>query len=258
MGRELSSGIATDVAARSWLAEWPSDEVVLQLADDQSREVLWGQPWQYGTAAYWVELTRERSADRAGGARPHRLGETLTEEIVACLLGGHGITYEMNVAAFDAIRRSDCLTVVDDGLESRIADVISAPLPVGDRRLRYRFPNQKAKRIAQALNRLERETAPSAAESARAWLMGFTGIGPKTASWIVRNQYEDSDVAIVDIHVQRAGVAAGVFDATWDPARHYWVMEAAFLEWARHGEVSAADLDAVIWREQASRARNAR
>lgn len=90
---------------------------------------------------------------------------------------------------------------------------------------------------------------------AREWLMTFRGVGPKTASWVVRNQYPDSDVAIIDIHVHRAAVKAGVFDSTWTPSRDYWTMEAAFLGWAKHGEVTAADLDAVIWEEQAAAAR---
>jgi hypothetical protein len=35
-----------------------------------------------------------------------------------------------------------------------------------------------------------------------------------------------------------------------DSSRRYDLLEALFLAWARHGKVSAADLDAVIWAER--------
>lgn len=34
-------------------------------------------------------------------------------------------------------------------------------------------------------------------------------IGPKTASWIVRNYRKSDCVAIIDIHIHRAGLLAG-------------------------------------------------
>ena len=84
------------------------------------------------------------------------------------------------------------------------------------------------------------------------------GLGPKTASWVVRNHYGSDDVAVLDVHVIRAGVAAGVFDPAWTPGRHYRRMEQLFLAWADQDDVSAADLDAVIWAEQAAAARRRR
>ena len=73
------------------------------------------------------------------------------------------------------------------------------------------------------------------------------GIGPKTASWIVRNLRGSNDVAIVDIHIIRAGVVAGVFDTAWSVARDYSLFERAFLSWSRATEIAAAKLDSAIW-----------
>jgi N-glycosylase/DNA lyase len=226
----------------------------LQLPGGHERTFRWGQPWEYMTAAYWVEVTKELRSSLTWGERAHRMGETMREEVVACLLGGHGITFEMNVAAFSALRDAGH-TSGDRVSEEKIIALLRAPLLVGRRTARYRFPNQKGARVAEALHRLKRESAPSDALEARAWLMTFKGIGPKTASWIVRNQYDANDVAIIDIHVQRAGVHAGVFDPSWEPTRHYPVMESTFLQWADFGGVPASDLDAVIWTEQAAAAR---
>ena len=44
--------------------------------------------------------------------------------------------------------------------------------------------------------------------SLREFLLQLHGIGYKTASWIVRNFTGSDDVAIVDIHLRRAGVIA--------------------------------------------------
>jgi thermostable 8-oxoguanine DNA glycosylase len=77
--------------------------------------------------------------------------------------------------------------------------------------------------------------------------MALPGVGPKTASWIVRNHLGSDAVAIIDVHLLRAGVIAGVFDPRWSASRDYFLLEDLFLAWADHGGVSAAALDAVVW-----------
>lgn len=215
----------------------------------------WGFSWQFGTPAYWIELTRERTPDQSNVAS-HRLADSLNEEIVACLLGGYGVSYELNVAAFEAVRAAGCIDGNLHDIEERLTAVLTAPMSMGERHVRYRYPYQRAGRVAAALRRLQSEVAPDDYDDVRRWLLTFSGIGPKTASWVVRNQYAHTNVAIIDIHVNRAAVKAGIFDPMWTPARDYWLMEEAFLQWARCGDVTSADLDAVIWREQAFAARS--
>jgi endonuclease III len=50
----------------------------------------------------------------------------------------------------------------------------------------------------------------------RQLLLSIEGIGPKTASWIVRNVMGSDDVAIIDIHILRACTGMGVFLRTFD------------------------------------------
>jgi hypothetical protein len=230
-------------------------EVLLTPNGFPAKRVNWGAPWLYQCAAYWVSRATELHASNSSMDRPHRLGSTLVEEVAACLLGGYGITYEMNVAAFHAIRDSGL--IADDNPSDRdaLAFVLSQPLDVLGRVARYRFPNQKAERLASALVRLRNEQSPADPYAAREWLLTFQGVGPKTASWIVRNQWVHAHVAIIDVHIRRAGVRAGIFDREWTVARDYWQMEAVFLEWANYGNVPPAELDAVIWMEEATRAR---
>jgi len=229
----------------------PGPVVVLR-SGPLTRRVAWGRPWQTGTAAYWTALTALDGV-AGDGADRHRLGATLAEEAAACILGGFGLPFETGLAAFRAVRDAGLL----DGPPScdRIRAVLLRPLPVGDARRRYRFPEQRAARLAGALEFLRERQPPQGAREMRDWLTGAPGVGPKTASWIVRNHLGSDDIAVLDVHIVRAGAAAGVFDATWTPANHYTILEGMFLAWAAAGEVSAADLDAVIWREQAAAAR---
>ena len=77
--------------------------------------------------------------------------------------------------------------------------------------------------------------------------MGLPGIGAKTASWIVRNHRGSDAVAIIDIHILRAGRHIGVFPVSWQPQRHYTQLECAFLKFAEALGVRASLLDALIW-----------
>lgn len=214
----------------------------------------WGQPWQLGTCAYWAEQTRRRPpvATRA-------LGDTLAEEIAACMLGGHGIPADIGLAAYAAVRRAGLLADPPP-TEAELHRLLSEPMrvPGRSRPVRYRFATQRARRLAAALEMAAQEQAPQAPLALRDWLQRLPGIGPKTASWVVRNRHPDADVAIVDVHVQRAGVAAGFFSATWALPRDYPRFESAFCAVSRIAQVSPADLDACVWDQLQSLGRHAR
>jgi N-glycosylase/DNA lyase len=231
----------------------PGPEVVLTPRGFPQRAVRWGHGWQVGTAAYWVALTQIAVQDGRLPDSParHRVGGNLAEEVAACLLGGHGLPHQTGRAAFEAVRGAGLLT--GPTAPQAIEQVLRQPLRVGSRTVRYRFPAQRAAYLAAALTQLHAQTPPASARALRDWLLELPGIGPKTASWIVRNHLSSGEVAIIDIHILRAGIDASVFDPSWTPARHYDLLEALFLAWARHGSVSAADLDAIIWAERARR-----
>jgi N-glycosylase/DNA lyase len=245
----------TPLMAEPSSTEVRSSAVVFESHGADALTVDWGLPFHIGSPAYWVELTRYAVEDGVFGSdRPHRLGETVLEEAVACLLGGYGITYEMGLAAFKRVRASgalECGVVSEEDLVSLLLE----PLDVGARVARYRFPHQRGHRIAKALQALRRMDLPADPFAARQALLSIPGIGYKTASWIVRNQFDSDEVAIIDIHVWRAARRACVFLPSWNPQTHYLLMEAAFKEWARLGTVPARHLDAVIWSQQARLAR---
>ena len=57
------------------------------------------------------------------------------------------------------------------------------------------------------------------------------------------------DVAILDIHILRAGVLAGFFDAELTVERHYRELEDQFLAFSAGLGVRASELDALMWYE---------
>lgn len=212
-----------------------------------------GLPWQLGCAAFWESL----AADVPPPAS-HRLGGTLREEVGACLLGGHGMPYWLANAAFVRLQSAGVFSGDGSWSPDDIESLLSRPLRVGDQTRRYRFPRQRAGRIHAALAHLSAGEIPVDDIGLRDFLLRIPGIGPKTAGWVVRN-YRDSDrVAIIDIHLIRAGTVAGVFAPTWRVARDYDLYEAAFLDWADGAAIRPSHLDAVIWGVLARDSRAAR
>lgn len=233
----------------------PSPVITLNPKGFQPRPVRWGHPWQIGTAHYWIAATHDRTTQRNDqtSRRSHHLGSNLIEEVAACLLGGHGMPYEIGLAAYRAVRDAGLLE--REATPTEIEQTLRNPLHIGDRSVRYRFPAQRSKYLSHALTELRLRPPPQAADDLRRRLLLLPGIGPKTASWIVRNHLGSDQVAIIDIHIFRAGVRAGVFDISWTVRRDYTRLEAYFLAWAHAGSTNAADLDATIWAESAYLAR---
>jgi thermostable 8-oxoguanine DNA glycosylase len=230
---------------------------IFALAGDQTRalrlpppnaEVLpgvyWGRFDEFFTPAFWA--TRAWLDEPEGCFRHFRLGATLPEEVAACLLGGHGIPAEVGVAAFERLRAHGALR--PPVCARKIQHLLSMPMLVRERPVRYRFARQRAQFISASLNHLAMaDQVPEADQELRAYLLCLPGIGPKTASWITRNWLESDNVAIIDIHIFRACVAAGVFSASLSPASAYYVLEDRFLQFAAALGVRASVLDNLMW-----------
>ena len=177
----------------------------------------------------------------------YRLGRSLEEELMACLLGGHGIPAEVGLAAYERLRgiwRSS-----PDRMEeaSEVEALLSEPLTVNGRRVRYRFAAQKARYLSESLAQLQTIDVSLGDRDFRDALCTLKGVGPKTASWIVRNWRGSDDVAILDVHLLRAGRELGLFSSELSVERHYRMIEEAFVNFARDIGAKASILDSVIW-----------
>jgi thermostable 8-oxoguanine DNA glycosylase len=207
--------------------------------------VKWGRPEWVPSAAYWAamsDMSREEDDYVCAGA-------TLKEQVGFCLLGGFGITAEMNYAIYNRLETENVFAPGRKPSIDELGALLHEPALVEGKSRRYRFPNQRAMRLAEALRVVE-ESPPSHDDPLqfRRELMTIPGIGPKTASWITRNWLGSDDVAILDIHIIRAGMLIGLFKVHQKVERDYEAMEVRFLAFARALDVRPSLLDAVMWR----------
>ena len=210
--------------------------------------VVWGRPEWVPSAAFWASMVALADEEHDGYVER---GGPLEEAVGFCLLGGYGITAELNQAAHWHLLAAGTYrwgsTAAD--ASQRIEELLREPLDVQGRRAHYRFPRQRAVRLAAALRMLSHDPPPTDNDHAfRAHLMRIAGIGPKTASWIARNWLGSTVVAILDIHVVRAGRIIGLFTKDDRLPRDYLAMERRFLGFAHAIGASPSLLDAIIWR----------
>ncbi|MDU6375545.1 MAG: endonuclease III domain-containing protein [Bradyrhizobium sp.] len=205
----------------------------------------WGAFEHPLTPAFWVAqawMTGKPSQNA------FQLGRSLEEEVVYCILGGYGIPAEVGLAA--AERVCGALADLSDGvrLHARLRELLRYPLQIGGRSVRYRFAAQRAEYLAGALAMLPSIEEVAISDVAlRNALLGLPGVGPKTASWIVRNRRASDEVAILDVHIVRACRIMGIFPHAADPVRLYFELERRFLEFCRITGSAASSMDAVMW-----------
>jgi N-glycosylase/DNA lyase len=215
--------------------------------------VLPGLPWgaveAFPTPAYWTYQVLARRL--VNQSVRYRLGSSLEEELAACLLGGHGIPARVGVAAFQRLRSRGMLA--GSPSEQELLAELAEPLSINGRVIRYRFARQKAFYLSAALRGIREHSPPvSSGRALRDALIALPGVGLKTASWIARNWLEADDVAILDIHVLRAGALTGFLDPALRVDRDYLALEGQFLTFSQAIGVRASELDALIWLEMAS------
>lgn len=221
---------------------------------DAMSEVLPGVSWglieAFPTPAYWAyqAWANEQEPEPLN----YKLGGTLAEEVGACLLGGHGIPANVGLAAFAHLRAHGAFSG-EVPTETQLQDWLTTPLKIGSRSVRYRFAKQKARYLHAALSALAGEDVPlHSGRALRDWLLLLPGIGYKTASWIARNWLDADDVAILDIHILRAGALGGFFSPRLSVERHYLQLEEEFLALSKAIGVRPSKLDALMWYQMMS------
>jgi len=206
--------------------------------------VVWGAFDQLWTPAFWAGRAWMFAPERA--FENFRLGVSLRDEIMACILGGYGIPAEVGLAAYERLRLAGLPT--DSASAADIETLLSTPLEVQGRRVRYRFARSKARQLSACLASVRDRDVESLDDRAlRSFLTELPGIGPKTASWITRNWRGSDLVAILDIHICRASILAGIFAPGADPARAYFALEERFLAFAAAIDVRPSVLDNLMW-----------
>ena len=211
-------------------------------------KVKWGEYDRVFTPAYWKVQTL--MSDTLNQKINYKCGDSLAEEIAACVLGGYGITAETGFAAFQALKKNGLLSkdvALDHDLRSNIYTILSAGFLLNNKKIRYRFAYQRAERLSYSLRKINTESIPRTDIAFRDWLLTFNGIGPKTASWITRNWFDSDNVAIIDIHIFRACTIMGLFTGKERVDKDYFKLEKLFLQLTRAMNVCASKIDVIIW-----------
>jgi len=210
------------------------------------RRARWGRADVLFTPAFWAAQVFFAAITSASA--PQRLGSDFREEVVACLLCTHGIPSEHGLAAFAAIRDAGLLSTTSPDLQA-ITEVLSEPICVMGKHIRYRFARQKSRAVHDAICKTRSEAPTGDPRELRIFLQHIHGIGPKIASWITRNYLASEKVAVIDIHVYRAGLLAAVMEPSCSISKDYERLELQYLEFANALNVRPSLLDNVIWQQ---------
>lgn len=215
--------------------------------DEVLPNVKWGCVAGFPSVSYWLYRVFERRLTNT--SLNYKLGKSLLEEVGACLLGGHGIPAEKGLAAYEHMKSKGAFNGNPYTIE-QLQDWLSEPIEFEGKTFRYRFAKQKAKYLNSAIKKIIDDTPPTeSGKELRNWLTRINGVGLKTASWIARNWLDADDVAILDIHIYRAGILGGFFKDNLTVERHYLELEEQFLALANSMDVRASELDALMWFE---------
>ncbi len=211
--------------------------------------IKWGRPCSPVTPAYWA--VRCRSPDEVEKDAFVSPQDSLLEAVGFCLLGGFGIKYESNEAAYRRLKDCGVFDPNTNPTEDDIRKLLVEPLIIEGRAVRYRFPNQRARRLLAMRQELAdvRGLSKLNALELRAKLQRIEGVGPKTASWIVRNLRGSDEVAILDVHVIRACRAMNLFPDIIRLPQDYDGLERRFLAFADGIGIRPSLLDAIMWTE---------
>lgn len=205
--------------------------------------VRWGAFDELYTPAYWRGQAWQHA--QLGTYDHLRLGRTLIEEVAACLLGGFGMRAELGLLAYSRLR--DRQLLFGTPTATVLEHALSEPFVLNGKGRRYRFPRQKGRYLSECMAELGSMKEPKDDLRFRDRLAELPGIGLKTASWVVRNYRQSNRVAIVDVHILRAGRHMGLYEAALVPEKHYKHLEASFLHFAKAIKTAAGMLDGMMW-----------
>lgn len=221
--------------------------MALTTTPTHAADVYWRHAWDVAGERYAAAVPLAGVGD-----------QELRAQLLFCLIGGHGISYEHNLSVADrlwalGLFRSDECQLGKRLIEAQLRKAQFDP-PRRDGQLRrYRFPKRKADLLYRAQLWLRDYPSLAATLTAikderdrRDLLCDCPGIGPKSASWLLRNCGYAERLAVLDIHVLRAMQSCGRIDRA-DLARDYEFVEAAYLGWCREYDADPARFDLLVW-----------
>jgi N-glycosylase/DNA lyase len=185
----------------------------------------------------------------------------LIYELVCCVLSSR-VPFELARAATDRMDQwllleMDLWKAPNPSLREQMLDILMAPLQIGDKERRYRFPHVRAKQLEETRQALIRVNGGLPAlidnsiedlEARRRLVREVSGFGPKQASMFLRNVGRSYDLAILDSHVMRFGCAIGVLSGQAPTSlSRYEELERSFRHYANATGYSVGCVDSAVW-----------
>lgn len=208
--------------------------------------IQWGDYSKPFTPAFWLIQFLMYKNSGYFDKLNHQTRNNFVNEFVFCLLGGYGITAEMTLAAFKSCQNAG---LIKNMVSSRYEweKILLKPLYINGKNLKYRYPIKKAEYLANSMSFLRQISIPNNSIELRNLLLKINGVGYKTAGWVVRNYMHADDIAILDIHIVRAGQLMGLYELEVNVSRKYLELENKFLNFCRALSVPASKFDFVVW-----------
>lgn len=148
--------------------------------------------------------------------------EQVLDEFFFVLLGGFGISYELNLSGLQILKQQDLfnetfyqekntLNIIEEKIRGQFSKKQFSPATSNGQLRKYRYIETKPKTISNACYWLwencewelhEKLQTLNSCES-RMWLCNCPGIGMKSASWLLRNTGFSEDCAVFDVHIIR-------------------------------------------------------
>jgi N-glycosylase/DNA lyase len=224
-----------------------------------TKEIMWKTP-----AAHGVTALRFLWEDHKDNVNIQFLPKKdWLDEFFFCLLGGFGITYELNISAFNLLKSkgyfsSDRFLGGPQKLEDEIAKELSksqfTPLRSNGSFRQYRFPRNKAHTIVLAGKwlqencdfQIEKLFGSNSFEN-REILLSCPGLGYKTASWFLRNIGKGENLIILDVHVHRILKEFQIIPDFYSPNKHYLEIENLYNSVCNIIGAKTDIMDLIIW-----------
>lgn len=199
---------------------------------------------------------------RMRNTNPANCETVLWQELICCILSSQ-VSYAV---AQQAARRLICSGMFPpksdynfNNVESKLRDMLRAPLVVNGKRMRYRFPNLKANQIAALVRRFVDKNYNISAFICRSdspvtirsiLVKELPGVGLKQASMFLRNIGKTYDLAIIDRHVfnymTKIHLVVG-FDYRKLSRKVYLTMEQRLIQYAHKLGYPVGCVDWAIW-----------
>jgi Thermostable 8-oxoguanine DNA glycosylase len=192
--------------------------------------------------------------------------EQVLDEFFFVLLGGFGISYELNKSALQILKQrglfnekyyrdKNNLFLIEEKIREQFSLQQFSPSTINGQLRKYRYIETKPITISAAgswlWEKCEWKLYDSMQEmnttELRVWLCSCPGIGLKSASWFLRNIGISDDYAVFDVHVIRFLDYLGFDIPTPLTEKMYLKLEESLRKVCSNVGVSLGKIDYLLW-----------